>query len=87
MQILNIEGVGYKIVVIEELKFMDEFKFKCVKCWMVFCDKKELKRYEERFCGYFDGCLIQKKNRKVGFISEGLEFEECILDVDKCGFC
>ncbi|XP_068736776.1 uncharacterized protein [Montipora capricornis] len=87
MQILNTEGVGYKTVATEELKFMDEFKSKCVKCRMVFRDKKELKRHEERFCGYFDGCLIQKKNRKVGFTSEGSEFEERIPDADKCGLC
>ena len=85
--ILSEERVAYKTVVTKELTFLDEFKSKCVECRMVFCDKKELKRHDERFCGYFEGCLTQKHKRKVGFVSEESEFEERIKDGDKCSLC
>ena len=87
IKILSEEKVDYKTVVTKELTFMDEFKSKCVKCRMVFRDKKELKKHDERFCGYFEGCLTQKHKREVGFSSEESEFEERITDGDKCSLC
>ena len=87
IEILSEEKVGYKTVVTKELTFLDEFKSKCVKCRMVFRDKKELKKHDERFCGYFEGCLTQKHKREVGFSSEESEFEERITDGDKCSLC
>lgn len=87
IEILSGEKVHYKTSVTKELTFMDEFKFKCVKCRMIFRDKKELKKHDERFCGYFEGCLTQKHKRKIGFSSEGSEFEEGIPDADKCSLC
>lgn len=87
IEILSEEEVGYKTVVTKELSFLDEFKSKCVKCRMVFRDKKELKKHDEKFCGYFEGCLTQKRKREVGFSSEESEFEERITDGDKCSLC
>lgn len=85
--ILNEEKVHYKTAVTKQFAVMDEFKFKCVKCQMVFCTKKELKDHDNRFCGYFEGCLTLKNKRKIGFSSEGSKFEERIPDADKCSLC
>ena len=88
METLTEEGITYKTVATKEsTSFMDEFKSKCVKCRMVFRNKRELKNHDERFCGYFEGCLTQKHNRKVGFSSELSRFDESIPDADKCDFC
>ena len=87
IEILNQEKAHYKTVATMELTFLDEFKFKCVNCRMIFRDKKELKKHDERFCGYFEGCLTQKHKRKIGFSSEESEFAERIPDADKCDLC
>ena len=87
IEILNEEKAPYKVADTKESTIMDEFRFKCDKCRMIFCDKKELKKHDERFCGYFEGCLTQKHKRKVGFSSGDSQFQESIQDVDKCDLC
>lgn len=87
MQMLNTEGVNFKKVEAMESSLMDEFRSKCVNCRMVFRDKKERMKHDERFCGYFDGCLTQKQNGRVIFANKATEFQECIPDADKCDLC
>lgn len=87
IEILKEEKVTYKTAVTKESTIIDEFKFKCVNCRMIFRNKKELKQHDDRFCGYFEGCLTGKHKRKIGFSNEGSEFEEKISDADKCNPC
>ena len=42
IEILNEEKAPYKVADTKESTIMDEFRFKCDKCRMIFCNKKEL---------------------------------------------
>ncbi|KAJ7351689.1 hypothetical protein OS493_036104 [Desmophyllum pertusum] len=87
IEILNGEKASYKTAVTKECTLMDEFQYKCDKCRMIFRNKKEVKKHDERFCGFFEGCLTQKQKRKIGFSNEESQFQERVCDADKCDLC
>lgn len=87
IEILNEEKSTYKVADTKECTLLDEFQFKCNNCRMIFRSKKEIKKHDEKFCGFFDGCLTQKHKRKIGFSNTDSQFQERIPDADKCDTC
>ena len=57
IELLNAKEVQFKTVTTKESTALDQFPVKCVKCRMIFQDKKERKKHDNRFCGFFDECL------------------------------
>lgn len=87
IEILTGEKGSYKLADTKECTLKEEFQYKCDQCRMVFRNKRELKKHDEIFCGFFEGCLTQKHKRKIGFSSEDSQFQERVGDADRCDLC
>ena len=87
IELLKVESVDFQLLTTQELSaILDDFRFKCLQCKMIFENKSEWKKHERNSCGYFDKCLNRKAKRKVGF-SERSEFQDLVPDSQKCDLC